>query len=388
MNRKDEMASLPLHHNEEAQYPSEALTCESDQEKHLNDMDMEDWLAKHLEKAERSQLAAEGGKPRSLNELDDDAEAQYPLEANAGEDDQDIPLDGMEMEDWLAKNLEKAERSRIASEDETQNVEEWQDVDPKMDVSTNVEDWLLKHHEHAERSRLPRAPETKQGKETDKIGPPSNRSTFPRISTTTAAEYKDDDDDDDDQQMFDASVSRADAIDAILTAELAPTRSPRDDQLLVEGVKTTDPKRRRFVLGCVVVCSVVAVIAIVITVYFTSQASSAPSSSTQTSFTPPLVNRNVTGAPTFAPPTMAPTRPPEGGNLNWTIADFLESGETQGPNVGNTLAGPQFLAITNRTDINFTRFAYDKNTSITNAVSLTLITKFFMPLWNGHVVSA
>jgi hypothetical protein len=173
----------------------------------------------------------------------------------------------------------------------------------------------------------------------------------------------------------------------ILTAEIA--RSLTDELILIDGVRTINPKFRRLclVLGFLVLFIVVAVSAASITSWLT------PSSDYLSSSSPDKNEPTKTSAPAFrdarAPPAMTPTG--SRGNLSWTIADSLIDAQAAGSIVSwflSTINGQIFLETMNRTDTNFTTFAVMSDAKPLDAlIPLAVIIKVVTPLWYGHFVS-
>jgi len=153
--------------------------------------------------------------------------------------------------------------------------------------------------------------------------------------------------------------------------------SPHDDgqALVIEGVKTVDPRRRRIlILLCTLfVALFVAVAPYMITRTFTSS-NSGPAGD---------------GGEPQDPQNMTASITSRGGNLSVTIGDAWTSFSPGGIENFIVLNGALdlFQKLVSQTDKTFTFFSASKQADVMGGVDLTFITKGLTPMYNGHVVS-
>jgi uncharacterized surface protein with fasciclin (FAS1) repeats len=183
------------------------------------------------------------------------------------------------------------------------------------------------------------------------------------------------------QQLQDASISCADdaqyATDGFLHIETPRTT---DDKLLIHGVSTIDPKRRRIytLVGCLALLSVLTVVASFLVRSIISSASGSA-----------VDDRSSNGTFRASPDEDATIAPISDslfrGNMNWTIAFCFAASD--GITVADSPGGQLFLETLNRTDTNFTFFGVTGKMNILEGTPISLITKMASPLWSGHTVS-
>ena len=195
-----------------------------------------------------------------------------------------------------------------------------------------------------------------------------------------------------DTVLLDASIRVVDnsnkQANDFYVAELLP---PRDDNiLLIEGVvRPVDSRTRRVCLavGFLVLLSIIAVVAAKITTWISS---SSPASSNTPAGTPgdsqegrESLQRNNTLSSVATHHVL--------GNSSWTFADAIAASGKQGGIVGwyvSTINGKIYLDMINRTDTNFTIFGISRQVNIFDGEFAALLTKIVTPLWYGHFVSA
>jgi hypothetical protein len=343
---------------------------------------------------------------------DDDLEAQqqHEMERNqvtTGSTD-DHFLDGMNVEDWLAKHQEIiAEHSAIAARNESmqippvaaaslggrlQNTEETNTDSTINSGVKNVKDSSSKHrNETAGRSLSTntaiRSCNAAAGSALRLTVSEANESLSTAIHLIGEAPATIPDDDWADE-VIDANIrvvgSSSNTANDFYVAELLP---PRDDNiLLIEGVKPADSKTRRVcsVVGFLVLLSIISVVAAKITTWISS------SSASNRSPTPGDLQEGG-GDPIGGNSTLSPHASPQFlGNLSWTFADAIAHSENEGSIVGwyvSTINGKIYLDLINRTDINFTIFGISDNVNIFGWEFSSLLTKIVTPLWYGHFVS-
>jgi hypothetical protein len=158
-------------------------------------------------------------------------------------------------------------------------------------------------------------------------------------------------------------------------AELSP---PMKDPLVIEGVRTANPWRRRalIALGAISLTSLVGLSAGLVTSRLL-----AVNGGSDRQTTPPS-----TQSDNASPRTISPL-----SNPNWTIADFLRFEETEGrESMGIFFSAERremLFRTPNRTYTNYTLFGVLNDAKLFEGISLSLISKAVMPLWTGHVVS-
>jgi hypothetical protein len=278
-----------------------------------------------------------------------------------------------------------------------------QDEDGEM-MENNVEDWLAKHLEQAEAERS--LVSSQHISVTQEIlvveedcihnEAPATAHTLVVVSQTSSSSAEANNADVDLEsygtQTRNGNQYYAENED-IYTAEIATTPV---DELVIEGVRAKDPRFWRVLIfvGSIVLASIVAVAAAMIA---TKVAGSAPQATVSAgTVTNPAANQTLVPISTqyngtsSLPPevvdTVAPTSAPTEANLNWTIADKLRSVTGQGPSVATTRAGDIFIKMIARTDTKFTYFGVSMKANLLDAVPLSFISRFYLPLWNGHVV--
>ena len=183
-------------------------------------------------------------------------------------------------------------------------------------------------------------------------------------------------DDDSDGEVLDASIQRAVTSvmnsGEIFVAETANTHNNDQNQILIEGVKTTDNKRHAIcilLLGGIALSSAAAIAAV-------------------------ISSRISPSGSHFVPPTVVPVIPSSNitmsntavtyWNGNMTIVNELTNG--QGPSISMVPGGRLFIELINQTDTNFTFFGIDKDAQIPDSSDSLLVSKLVSPLWSSHVV--
>ena len=150
-------------------------------------------------------------------------------------------------------------------------------------------------------------------------------------------------------------------------------------QALIEGVNVVNIKRRTYylIMGCFFLSTFVAVAtAMMFTRWLVHSGNSnqtlvplAPENNTSTlSLTGSIINK---------------------GNANWTIADAIIYDSKNGDGISLTVAESGLWlikSVLNRTDINLTFFRISQAANI-QRIDSSLISKFTLPIWNGHTVS-
>ena len=158
-----------------------------------------------------------------------------------------------------------------------------------------------------------------------------------------------------------------------------------NDQLLIEGVKVVNTKRRTIcrVTGSLLLVAIIAFTATMLAISWVATPDTLTNRSNET-----LISLAGDKASTS---TIAPISPPVAlGNTNWTIADALIDSSKHGDVVSLTRAasGRWFLQSTlNRTDKNYTFFRVNQSSDVVGDLDPTFISKFISPMWNGHLVS-
>ena len=332
-----------------------------------------------------------------MKKNDDDEEAQHPpfeRKINVNDNDDDVFLDEMNVEDWLAKRQEMEERGIVNARNGT--------IGP-LDTPEAVEDSsmtdrvnakaaaLLKHHDAAERSKETELPVVGTANITSNERKVSQMSVQTHeVAVTTYQAEGSRRDIDDTPSVTDVGMPAEVLLNATIrvvdnnpptandfyVAELCRTQN--DNVLLIEGVKTVDPRIRRICLavGFLVLLSIVSVVAAKITSWISSTSGSSSTS-------PGDLQGNAT--------TMPPVLFPRSENLNWTLADSIVRYEKAGGIIGwyvSTINGKIYLDMINRTDTNFTiiSMSNDLNIFVDSDFSSSL-TGIVTPLWYGHLVS-
>ena len=262
----------------------------------------------------------------------------------------------------------------------------------------NVEDWLLKHLEQAGRyqencvqSERKTTPIPASQKPLSDASPHEARpnddasSQIPDPNNTTPTIYDDltndphlvtcEDTVDGDglSVILDADIRLADgqAEHECFTTELTVTP---DEQIVVDGVKTIDPRTRRIclLLGFLVFASLLAVAAARLANWVGGSSSRDAD--------------NVESSPSNH--TLG-DQAAINSFLNWTIAEYLINFARDGISTATLKGSDIFLSIVNRTDTQFTFFGLSNEPStILAGVPISLITQMIgSPLWIAHTVS-
>jgi hypothetical protein len=297
-----------------------------------------------------------------IGDIDLEAHRQQHTQTDSACEQNSASFDDVDIEDWLVKHLEKAGRYQehyAQSERTSSPVSASQG--PSSDASPNQaqpnDDASLKV-DHQQQT----LPPTVYDDSTD-------APTLARNEDLTVAE------DSVREVLLDASIRLAE--NEYFTAEL--TLTP-DELIVVDGVKTIDPRTRRICLflGFLFFISLVAMGAARLTAWVKSSSSGyaddQESRSSNQTLDPPLSKENEESF-LF---------------LNQTIADYLKKNARAGQSLAYTKAGELLFPIVNRTDVNFTYFGVDTGTATTllAGVPAALISKMITPLWNGHTVSS
>jgi hypothetical protein len=269
------------------------------------------------------------------------------------DDDSDGSFDGMEVEDWLIKQQAKTQGSSHQETLKRPNADVSEGCLGDSSVSVN-----RKHSKEISRQG-PTMSSTVEGE-----------GTFADLPTTETTM--------DPAVILDAEAKTLESYQNFVVAEV----SLHNDQVLViEGVKTMDPRRKRIFmfLGVLFVGSVIAIAAGTITNVFTSSSSSALAGGGGGETLAP----NTT---TIAPVTTITSR---GGNLSVTIGDAWTSFSPGGIENFAVVNGALdvFQKLVTQTDKNFTFFSASKQADVMGGVGMVLISKALSPMYNGHVVS-
>jgi uncharacterized surface protein with fasciclin (FAS1) repeats len=370
----------------------------------------------------------------------DDDEEEQPRQSHANEEEEDVRggFDGMNVEDWLAQHHEMmAERptrstpvhtgimsihvptpsttTPTASSHDDETLGHTRTIDHHCDaqdgegeddddIMVNVEDWLVKHHEEASRSCTHHDVQAKRRRH-DSAPPVIIRGKEGLVSRTRAIHHDhsstttppDEDEDgnrnnstdEGDVEILDASfhavgyanTSRSD----FYVAELSPGE---DRRLVIEGVKTVNPRTRRIcvAVGLILVACALAVGAGMITTIITDSSSSRRQSGANNV----TMSANNNASATVSPAALDETHVAH-GNLNWTIAESMIDAAGAGSIVSwflSTVNGQIFVETLNRTDTSFTSFAIMSDAKPLDAlIPLSVVTKVVTPLWYGHFVS-
>jgi hypothetical protein len=167
----------------------------------------------------------------------------------------------------------------------------------------------------------------------------------------------------------------ADAVDVALTAELS--RDHNDDVLVIEGVKTVDPRVRQccILLGVLVVASLFSMAAAMITTHLRSRPT--------TEIGIPSSPQNSTVRPVVYNPL---------ANSTLTIAEAAISADNKGFFPQALFVPPSaweiFFDKFNRTDRNYTSFTFSSShTQIFDGLDISLLSKLLTDPWIGHMVS-
>jgi hypothetical protein len=185
--------------------------------------------------------------------------------------------------------------------------------------------------------------------------------------------------DDNDVEVLEASIQRAATSvinnGDIFVVEIANTNYNDQDNIVIEGVKTVDKKRRAvcvLLLGCLALASAAAAVAAEISSWiFPTDSHSMPPT------LPPMISASNS---TIAYTTI------NHWNENRTIADALIDGH--GSTILMVRGGRLFIEIMNRTDTNFTYFGIMKGLELPEGDLRFLVSKLVSPLWSCHLVSS
>jgi hypothetical protein len=173
--------------------------------------------------------------------------------------------------------------------------------------------------------------------------------------------------------ILDAESTALASYHNFVVAEMSPHED--DQALVIEGVKTVDPRRRRILilLFTLFVAFFVAVAPFMITRAITSS----------------NISPAGDGGEPQDPQNMTASITSRGGNLSVTIGDAWTSFSPGGIENFIVLNGALdlFQKLVSQTDKTFTFFSASKQADVMGGVDLTFITKALSPMYNGHVVS-
>jgi hypothetical protein len=293
----------------------------------------------------------------------DDEEAQptnacahaASIEHDEDDDDDDCSFNGMEVEDWLIKQQAKTP--------DGWDQEALKRSEAKVAEESLHDDALVNERKGDGKGILPQ----EERKRPSTVGNAPTIVELPPATETLVL---------DPTVIFDAEAKTLASYENFVVAEM----SPHDEQVLViEGVKTMHPRRKRIlmVLGVLAVATLVAGAAGTISKIFLSSRSATSGGETS------LVAN--TTATTMPPVSTIISR---GGNLSLTIGEAWGS---LAPGGLETFAAQNgaldyFQKWISRTDRNFTYFSASKKANTLGGIGLSLIQKALSPLWNGHVV--
>jgi hypothetical protein len=358
-----------------------------------------------------------------------DEEAQYQQSETKGVTTDDDFLDGMNVEDWLAKHQENNFRTPMTTSRTSQSLSttklppattasrleagQFLDSGELMEHSSindggeDVLHSLSKHH--AQNTCESYKPELRDktldhttGSASILPGTTCNMSghndeelvavtTDPSQTKLEGQSATHDEDIMLDTVLLDASSRVVDnnnkQANDFYVAELLP---PRDDNiLLIEGVvRPVDSRTRRACLavGFLVLLAIISVVAAKITTWISS---SSPASSNTPASTPgdsQEGRESLLGNNTLSSVATHQVL----GNSSWTFADAIAASGKQGGIVGwyvSTINGKIYLDMINRTDTNFTIFGISRKVNIFDGEFSSLLIKIVTPLWYGHFVS-
>jgi hypothetical protein len=298
-----------------------------------------------------------------IDDIDVEAHCQQRAQTDRACEQNSASFDDVDIEDWLVKHLEKAGRYQ---EHYAQNERTPSPVSasqgPSSDACPNQaqpKDGASLKVDHQQQT----LPPTVYDDSTD--GP-----TLARNEDLSVAE-----DSVRDVPLY-ASIRLAE--NEYFMAELTVTP---DDQIVVDGVKTIDPRTRRICLflGFLFFLSLVAMGAAMLTAWVTSSSSGNADGQESRSSNQTL------------DPTLSEENEVSYLFLNQTIADYEVKEGRAGQSLASAKVGELLLSIISRTDVNFTYFiGVDTGTTTTllAGVPAALISKMIAPLWSGHVVSS
>ena len=183
--------------------------------------------------------------------------------------------------------------------------------------------------------------------------------------------------------VVEATINHAEPIlmtNGDISVSVLLTATVPKDQLLIEGVNVAHTKRQRIylIMGCLVLAILAAfAVAMLATRWLVHSDNLKPNS------IPAIPENNAT--------TTSPTGSQDNQrNMNWTIADAIIYNSKNGNGLSLTQidSGLWFLqAVLNQTDVNITYFQASQSAVLFGRVEPSLIFKFTLPLWNGHIVS-
>ena len=293
----------------------------------------------------------------------DDVEMQSRIERHddeGGNDDEDDHcFDGMEVEDWLIK---QHAMNGPRDADELQQT-------MKTNEATLLSDQYIIDDNFANEYQPRTLPASTT---TDKnVGNITQLPIRPVAETFTTTETLDP------STVLDAEARTLASYENFFVAEV----SSNDDQrgMVIEGVKTMDPKLRRIftILGVLVVSCLVATGAGFITNLFTS-------SSRDSILVDGGGDENATMAPISTPIIS------RGGNLSVTIGDVWYDAFAGGgieEFIVQNGAFDLFKKVLTQSDKNYTFFLVDKQADAVGGMGISMISKTLSPMYNGHVVS-
>ena len=195
-----------------------------------------------------------------------------------------------------------------------------------------------------------------------------------------------------DVELTEADVRYAETTitENVFVAELSSTPN---DQLVIEGVKTIDPRKRRMLIfaGCSVLAAIIAYGAAMITHRIRQDDTESLRSDKTGNF---LLNTSSTASD---PPTLEPSvYQPTTTIVNATIAQAYSSRTTveENPGLNNLFPdvtvipiGSRFLDIINQTDKVFTVFGFSSSAFDQLVERSGLLLMAFQPCFSGHLVS-
>jgi type II secretory pathway pseudopilin PulG len=294
----------------------------------------------------------------------DDVEAQLSHQASGHaptiehDDDDDCSFDGMEVEDWLIKQQAK-------------KTDGW-DQEALKRSEANATDECLRSITSSNGGKRSKGISPQEEQKMTSMASDKTECTIaelpPPSGTLTRTETLDP------TVILDAEANTLASYENFVVAEV----SPHSDQVLVvEGVKTMDPRRRRIftLLGTLVVAAFLAIAAGLITNVFTSSSSSLT-----------LAAGGAENMTTAAVPNTITSR---GGNLSVTIGDVWASFSPGGIENFIVVNGALdvFQKLVSQTDKTFTFFSASKQADVMGGIGVALITKGLSRMYNGHVVS-
>jgi hypothetical protein len=352
-----------------------------------NQIHMKTWNTGDLAHKMETEAAAAPAAP-----ADDDRVAMDRSRAKSNHGDHDDAdhneFSGMDVEDWLAKQHELAARSQAREGRDAlkpAGALQRKQSTPREAVidssSSSSVGFLLGdgHHQTRKLSPAPSRPPPQHD--------PGERK--PSLKYSPSRLYEDPLDEEGagpqrpGEPVLDASIRCIQNTDDFYIAELTGT-SQNDGLLVVDGVRTTNPKVKRMLqLSCALAAaSLLAVVAGMITTRLVNPAPAAmgipPSSTNDTDLGAKPQNYSTAGSIQ--------------GNLNWTIAEAAIAAESKGLFPTAMFLSPSsreiFFEKFNRTDLNFTGFTVKSGgIQIFDGLDISLLSKMLTDPWIGHVVS-